>query len=288
MQESDFSHKIEDIKHHLYDPDNKATQRRREGILHTVKYKVADDWEKPLEEQKIMKKKSKFFKKLFVIAIIFFVCALGFAGYKYFSGGSLVSSDNIQISLLGNSFTQGGEELSLQIEIINKNNAKLELANLIIEYPKGASDATDEMVRLPRESLGTINAGGRVERNIKVKLFGDQGAVRNIKVRLEYHPEGSNAIFVKDKLYIVSINSTPINLTLEGPQSVSPNQDIGIGSNLMPQVVQPYYKPALFFGIKLLGRIRPVVPIDGADIALNADCLRGFFQPVFIMCRISR
>ncbi len=37
---------------------------------------------------------------------------------------------------------------------------------------------------------------------------------------------GSNAIFVKDTLYTVNINSTPLNLSVDSPTTISPNQDI--------------------------------------------------------------
>jgi len=268
MQESDFSHKIEDIKHRLYEPDNKASQRRREGILHPVKYKVAEEWEQPTEQQKVMKKKSKFFKRFFIMAIIFFIGALGFAGYMYFKGGSVISSDNIDITLLGNAFSQGGEELPLQIEIINKNNASLELANLIIEYPRGASDDTEEMVRLPRESLGTINAGERIERNIKVKLFGDQGSVRNVKVKLEYHPEGSNAIITKEKEYPVTISSSPISLLIDAPDSISSNQEISLRITTSLNTTLPNDMTSLKVGYPSNFQFESAIPKPDSDNSL--------------------
>ena len=104
----------------------------------------------------------------------------------------------------------------------------LELADLLVEYPKGSYSATvtaDEVERL-RNSLGTIPAGGVKNENIKVVLFGEQGSVIPIKITLEYRIAGSNAIFVKDKLYNVNISSTPINLSVDGPTTISPNQDV--------------------------------------------------------------
>ncbi len=229
MNENDFTHKIEDIKRRLYSPDEKSVRRQREGILHSIPHKVSDSWQKTQEKVSAVTKikpRKTFFKRFFLIAVIFFVCAIAFAGYKYFSGVGKVSNDNIEINMLGNAFVQGGEDLPVQVEIVNRNNASLELANLIIEYPSGASDDPSNVIRLPRESLGTIPAGGQVEKNEKVVLYGDQGSVRNVKVRLEYHPQGSNAIFTTEKLYPVTISSAPISLVVDGPITTSSDQDI--------------------------------------------------------------
>jgi hypothetical protein len=144
----------------------------------------------------------------------------------FFAGGNTVSNNNIDIAILGNTFTAGGEELPLQIEITNKNNSALELADLLIEYPKSSSsDLTGETERI-RQSLGTIPSGGIKNENVKVTLFGEQGSVRPIKISLEYRVEGSNAIFVKDKPYEVTISSAPIDLAIDAPTDISPNQSI--------------------------------------------------------------
>jgi hypothetical protein len=174
-----------------------------------------------------MKKHSTpFFKKFFIGAIIFFVATLGFGSYMYFSGGVSVTSDKIDIIVLGNAFTKGGEELPLQIEIVNRNNAKLELANLIIEYPRGANDDAGDMVRIPRDAIGTINAGESITRNVKVSLFGEEKSIRPVRIRLEYHPEGSNAIFTKETEYGVTISSAPLSLLVESPDTVTPEQSM--------------------------------------------------------------
>ena len=50
--------------------------------------------------------------------------------------------------------------------------------------------------------------------------------MRPIKISIEYRIEGSNAIFVKEKSYDVTISSTPLNLSVDAPDTISPNQDI--------------------------------------------------------------
>ena len=225
--------KIEDVKRHLYDPNDHVMGHQREGVLHQVNHKVSPNWQgdEPNRNNEDMNKKNKKppmspFKKFFIISAVFFIGALGFAFYKFSSDDLSVSNDKIDINIIGNAFTKGGDVLPLQIEITNKNNAKLELADLVVEYPKGAEDNDTEVVRLPKDVIGTIKPGETIIRSVEVKLFGKEKSIRNIKVSLEYHPEGSNAIFTKDKYYPVTISIAPLSLIVDGPTSTTSNQPI--------------------------------------------------------------
>ncbi len=172
--------------------------------------------------------KTPLLKKFFLFSVCFFILALSYASYMFFVSGNTVSNNNIEISILGDAFTSGGEELPLQIGITNKNNSPLELVDLVVEYPKSsATNLLAETERI-RKSLGSIPAGGIRNENVKIVLFGEQNSVRPIRVFIEYRVEGSNAIFIKEKPYEVTINSTPINLSIEAPITASPNQDINL------------------------------------------------------------
>lgn len=243
--------KIEDIKRHLYDPNDKIMGHQREGILHQVSHPVSEEWQsdviKPEDKMnnKFKKPPVSIFKKFFIVSMIFFVGAIGFALYKFSNSDVSVSNEKINIDVIGNAFTKGGDELSLQIEITNNNNASLQLANLIIEYPKGASDNAVDVIRLPRDSVGTIKPGESILRNIKVKLFGEEKSIRNIKISLEYHPEGSNAIFTKDKLYPVTISLAPVSLNMEAPTNATSNQPISFKITTILNTSLPDQNPIL-------------------------------------------
>ncbi|MCE9517669.1 hypothetical protein K8Q96_01550 [Candidatus Nomurabacteria bacterium] len=222
--------RIEDVKRHLYDASDQTVNKAREGVLHPVNHPVPSTWNVGGNTDNLDMKKNKqptsIFKKFFLGAIIFFIATLGFALYVYINGSPSVSSDKIDIAILGNAFAKGGEELSLQIEITNRNNASLELANLVIEYPKGAKDDMTDMIRLPKESIGTISAGQTITREVKVTLFGDEKSSRNVKAILEYHPEGSNAIFSKEMQFSVTISSAPLSLSIKAPDQATSDQTI--------------------------------------------------------------
>lgn len=243
--------KIEDIKEHLYDPRDRVSGHYFEGNLHQVKYKVPGEWGKDnklnekKEEDLMRKPKTSIFKIFFIFAIIFFIGALGFAYYKFQDGDVSVSNDKIDISIIGNAFTKGGDELPLQIEITNKNNATLELAKLIVSYPNGASDDVSDIVRLPSEQIGTIKAGESIERNIKVKLFGEENSIRDVTVSLEYHPEGSNAIFTKEENFPITINSAPLALFIKASDTATKDQVFSFEVQTVLNTSIPEEKPII-------------------------------------------
>lgn len=224
---SENKNRIEDLKKKLYDPDYDESNSYRTGILHEQRHEVKEAWEKEeIMNKPVKKPKMSIFKKFFIVSIIFFIGAIGYASYKFLLNDSTVTSNKIDLEIIGNSFTKGGEELPLQIEITNRNSASLELAALIVEYPKGADDNSSDMIRLSRDQIGTIKPGESVIRNVKVKLYGAEKSVRNIKASLEYHPEGSNAVFTKDKYYPVTISLAPLSLKMEAPDTITTNQAI--------------------------------------------------------------
>ncbi len=222
--------KIEELKGKLFNKNYQTKIEHRDSFPHFQKREVMDFWEKKEDVESNFREKffkeTSLFKKFFIFSIVFFVLALGYASYMFFAKSNTVSNDNIDISILSNTFTAGGEEYPLLLEITNRNNSPLELVDLVLEYPKNSQAGLSQDNEHFRASLGTIPAGGIKSENIKLVLFGEQGSMRQIKISLEYRVEGSNAIFVKDKFYEVSINSTPINLSINAPLEASSNQDV--------------------------------------------------------------
>ena len=204
--------------------------RRKKRALRSISYGIPTKWGTKPPLKGIRKKKitisSSFFKNFFIFSIIVFFGSLLFAFFMFRGGFTTVSSENIDITILGNAFTPGGEDLQLQIEITNRNSAALEFSDLLLEYPKGSLGETEgDYVRI-RRSLGTIGAGETAIESIKIVLFGEQGSVKDVRVALEYRIEGSNAIFVRETSYEITISSAPISLTVEAPKTITSGQEI--------------------------------------------------------------
>lgn len=226
----DKLNRLEELKTKLFNKNYQTRIEHRESFPHFQGKEVMNSWEKKETAESNFREKffmkTSLFKKFFIFSIVFFILALGYASYMFFSKSNAVSNDNIDIAVLSNAFTAGGEEYPLLLGITNRNNSPLELVDLVIEYPKSSQASLSQDNEHLRFSLGTIPAGGIKNENIKFVLFGEQGSTRQIKISLEYRVEDSNAIFVKEKLYDVSISSTPINLFINAPTETNSNQDI--------------------------------------------------------------
>lgn len=226
--------RVEELKSKLFSKNYKTTIERRDTFLHGDMEKVPESWETEAKEEPFSQNKffmkTSIFKNFFIFSVVFLGLTLLYAGYVFFIGGNTVSNRNIDMAITGNAYTAGGDELSLIVGITNKNSTALELVDLITEYPKNAvnpGDSTSGTERF-RQSLGTIPAGAIRNENIKVVLFGEQGSIVPIKISIEYRVEGSNAIFIKDIVHEVTISSTPLNLSIDAPDSITPNQEISL------------------------------------------------------------
>ena len=235
MNDGDKLNRIEELKGKLFSKNYKTKIEHRDRFSHTSRKDIPDTWENGKKETDSVSYQDKFFvrtsvfKNFFIFSLVFFILTLLYASYIFFAGGNIVSSDNIDISISGNNFIAGGEELSLVVGITNRNSSALDLVNLVMEYPKSSESANAGLplgTERNRFLLGTIPAGAVRNENLKVVLFGEQGSIRPIKISLEYRVEGSNSIFVKTKSYEVIISSTPLNISVDAPVTINPNQDI--------------------------------------------------------------
>ncbi|MSR78623.1 MAG: hypothetical protein EXS59_00550 [Candidatus Taylorbacteria bacterium] len=168
-----------------------------------------------------------FLKKLFIFSVIFFLVSVSVAGYVFFVGGNVISSSNVDISITGPVSVAGGEIIPLEIRVTNQNNADLEAADLVIDYPEGTRQAEDMTVILKRyrEDLGTIIKGGSVTKKVQAVLFGQEGDVKDLNISVEYRVKGSNAILPKKKVYSVALSSSPVTMTVTSVKELNANQE---------------------------------------------------------------
>ncbi len=217
--------RLESLKGKLWSRNYKTKIEFYDTFPHKKEFEVKDNWE---QENQIHQSsmKSSAFKKFFIFSVVFFLLALLYVGYSSINGTNKVSNENIDIAILGNTFTDGGKPLPIVVEVTNRNSAPLELVDLVAEYPKGSSGTALDTMERQRVSIGTIPSGGVHSENISIVLFGEQGSIQPVKVSVEYRFKDSNAIFVKEKDYEVTINATPINLLVDAPTEMTPNQDV--------------------------------------------------------------
>ena len=218
---------LEKISQNLYRNDG-VTTKHRQGVLHKQEYEVGRNWGGQGPEEEETPAHSPFLRKFFIGSAIFFAVSLIFSLIAFFGGRNVVSNENIDLSVLGPAFVEGGSEVELEFDIKNKNNQGLEYADLIVEYPRGATLEGDNNAVRIRQFVGDVGAGKSVSKRAKITLFGDEGSERTVRAVLEYRIQGSNAIFVKESEYIVHITSSPISLSVKGLKEANSNQEISI------------------------------------------------------------
>ncbi len=281
---------IEELQKRLYsrDPDN--VPKRKFGILHPTRQSTQSTWgdvKLPVDKT-VQHLSASRYKRFFVFALLFFLLGLAVALFAYYRGAITLSSKNVELTILGNSFVAGGEELPIQIEIANKNSADLTNAELVINYPKGATDETgSDVVRIERE-LGTIASGKTKSEEFIAVLYGEQGISRTITATLTYELEGSSASFRKENSFSVMISSSPVGLTVDVPTAVVSGQPFTLtlrnsftGDKLLPNVVARVEYPNGF----IFGSATPSPTANNNSWALG-DMQKGDEQTITITGKI--
>ncbi len=217
---------LAELQKRLYARDPENIPKQKFGILRPLKDNVDSAWgEKELVDKKFIKRTNvSGYKRLFIVSLIFFVGALGVALFSVYKGAITLSSKNVEVVILGNSFVAGGEALPIQVDITNKNSSDLVESELTLSYPKGSTDIAGGDLERIKKPLGTIASGKTKTEGFSVILYGEQGTSRTVTATLEYKLVGSNATFVKEKTFSVMINSSPVSLTIDAPASATSNQ----------------------------------------------------------------
>jgi hypothetical protein len=172
----------------------------------------------------------KLLKKLLWITGLLFFMALGAAALVFWRGNNSVSTGNVDIKVSGANESAAGEEVQLQVAVTNNNQTSLELADLIVEYPKGTRVAGALATPLTREriSLGNLKQDETIQKQLRAVFFGEQGSDQEVKLSVEYRLADSSAIFRKESSYHVFINSTPLTVLVDAPEEANSSQEITI------------------------------------------------------------
>ncbi|MCW9054848.1 MAG: hypothetical protein OQJ98_02620 [Candidatus Pacebacteria bacterium] len=290
--------RIESLRKQLYSRKKSEAKEVGRRSLRPGEERTPRAWKETPIERKMRpsKKRQSPLKVFFIFSIIFFLGSTLFGAIYFFGGKNLISSENVDIEIQGPTAIGGGEELSLQITITNKNPTTLEAADLLVEYPEGAR-APENMERelsRYRESLGDIAPGDRVKKTVRAVFFGEENTQQRIKVTVEYRTAGSNAIFYSEKEYEVTLSSAPVSISVRSLGEVTSGQEfsfsIAVNANVSEGVedivvvaeypfgftltsAQP--RPAFSNSVWDIGDLRPgeerIIDISGTIVGQEND-----------------
>lgn len=224
--------KIEKLKESLYSKQNSPEidpDKRTELPEH--KPEVGDDWRQEVRKVGDAGKPRRILgwgKYLLYAAIGFMVVALGVSAFFFFGGLNLISSDNVEISIVGPVSVGAGEELSYEFIVTNNNKSRLENVNVAVNYPPGSRVAGDLEAALTRtnQSLRDIAPGETVRTSMKGVIFGEKGSEQILNFLLQYNLPDSNGVFEKAAEYSFIIESAPLIMQIERPANIYSNQEI--------------------------------------------------------------
>jgi hypothetical protein len=207
----------------------------KRAALYTAYEGAPQSWKPTVEPEDMKRKpKAKPLELLFAASAVFFVFAVVIAGLLFFGGNNTVSTKNVDVQISGPAQAGAGSTLSLQIVVTNKNAVPMELTDLIVEFPEGTRSDFDISVELPRirESLGTIEPGESVNRTVRAVLFGLSGTNAEIKASAEFRVPSSNAVFVSESTYSVTLNESPASISVETLKETISGQEVTFAATI--------------------------------------------------------
>lgn len=241
MPPKDDKSYIEELKKSLYSRTAPDVRTKRKNRFDISLPEVKTDWGHqeepnvtPESLNKEYKKPMSFFTKLLIASGIFCVIAVSIGAYLFFNGANLISANNIDIRISGPVSIPGGVPVTFDVTIFNKNNVDLQLVDMSVDFPAGATKVDDPSQPLTNYQvmIGDIPVNGTAHKSISAIIFGEENLQKSISVTLTYSVKGSTAVFTKTQTYDVLINSSPINVTVSSFKEITSGQEFDLKVNL--------------------------------------------------------
>jgi len=210
------------------------------GKLSRRNYDTANDWDvspsasSATKGAKPRKNKYGIPKILLGFSFLFFVAAIAFAFFSFYSGRNTISADKVILSIDGPISMKAGEDFSVTVKVTNENDGDIDSADLLVTLPKGsyALRGSQEELGEVKEHFDGIKAHESVQKTITGVIFGEENSKVDILASLEFRFAGSNAIQDVQESYEIGITSSPLNVFFDVPKQVSQDQEFAITVNV--------------------------------------------------------
>lgn len=249
--------RLDKLEEKLYSKTQDVNQKNRRN-LKPIEYAVPSDWQSEHSGTKDSDlfedntPKINWFFRFFIVAFLFFLGALGFAGYKlYFDSG--IKADNIDILVTSPLSVGAGEVFDFESLIQNKNQLPIKYVDIEVLFPDGTRSVENisEDYKTSKETIESIDVGQIIKRNYSALLFGEETEKKEITITLSYQVDGVTSLLKKEKKFEVSLESTPIRLTITNVSEITSGQEVSFNvelvsnstqtlKNVMVQAVYPF------------------------------------------------
>jgi hypothetical protein len=221
--------RVEKLQEKLYSPNTQFQIRSRQNLKRQIDEvpPAWDDVENDSFAQSVSKNKVSVFTKIVFFSFVFFIASLGFVFYKFNGNNVATRSNSVEVTVIGPVAVSGGEPMSFDIIVQNRNAFEINTVDLVIEYPEGTktADLVNNLPRL-REGIGDIPANTLVKKTYSAALFGAEGDQKNIQARVEYRVPNSNAIFESRKNFELVLQSSPVRLVVDTVGEITSGQPL--------------------------------------------------------------
>ncbi len=167
----------------------------------------------------------RILKWLILVAAGLFVVTVG----SLWWGGNSFSDKDVALTIDGPDRATSGDEITYTVKWRNDTRVALSEMSFRIFYPEGSIVLKDGQPTNPESEgfqIDTLNPGESGEREFKLFLVGDKGAIKNLRVHLIFKAGTLRSAFEKDVTIATTITDLPVTLALVAPPSAVPGQPI--------------------------------------------------------------
>ncbi|OHA08999.1 MAG: hypothetical protein A3A44_01100 [Candidatus Sungbacteria bacterium RIFCSPLOWO2_01_FULL_60_25] len=173
----------------------------------------------------------------------FIISTLLLAGGAYLGYTLFLLASDVSFSLAGPGEVIAGEPAVFKIAVVNRGRVLLQNPSVTLNFSVGT--ITDENPRIglnpPRMKvmLDDIPAGGRAEKEVRVRILGVEGQSHTVTGLLVYQPENIASQLTRQADVTVRIARVPIAINMEVPERLSSGQDVTLSVGVDSELTLP-------------------------------------------------
>ncbi len=174
-----------------------------------------------------MRRKIIFY--LLVVFIIIFII-----GFWYWQK-NIYSKEVLKLEILASEEVQAGEEIEYLVKFKNNGKVRLESPELIFQAPE-RSILEGSQVNRKTQTIEDIYPGEERSYSFKVRLFGKENEIMEVKTWLSYIPKNLKARFESKTTFSTRIKFVPLTFEFDLPSKIGGSDQISFSLNYFSNI----------------------------------------------------